>query len=131
MKRLTIAVPDGFSEAGRTQTTPRSMRMKGKLSAKDAAQLAAYYTHEGWVLVPRQWQPVNGDIGANGSSRNGFAPANGTGKVTMHGNGGGCVGCALSDASLFFASARAKAKANEFLTIDPTNYPVQKNATTP
>ena len=121
-----LTVVDGYSEEGWTELKPESMQVRGKLSADAAKQLQAYFTKEGWVLVPRGWNAVYGGIGANGTSRFEFAPASGVGKVTFYDSGGGCVGCALVDASLFFENARNQARENEFPITDRTSVPVSK-----
>lgn len=83
------------------------------LDARDAARLALWYSHAGWLLVPRGWRPTKGGVGADGSVVLLFLPDTGQGHVSYY-DPSACVGCAQHVASAFFAEARQDARANEF-----------------
>ena len=52
------------------------------LAARDAARLALWYSHAGWLLVPRGWRPTKRGVGANGSLVLLFLPDTGQGHVS-------------------------------------------------
>jgi hypothetical protein len=126
----TIRIPayqlterDGIHESGWNTATPDTLKIQGSFNPKFAAQLAAYFHANGWILVPRSWKVTKGTLGADGSSVVNFAPPMGEGHLTYW-SAGACMGCALSTASIFFPEARQSAKQNEFLFYNGTNVPM-------
>ena len=77
------------------------------------AQLAVYYYPGGWLLVPRDWQLARAGQGVDGSQVLVFAPSSGPGFL-RYVNAGACVGCAQSEAALFFPQAQQDAKDDGF-----------------
>ncbi|PNS07872.1 DUF4850 domain-containing protein [Solilutibacter silvestris] len=116
-----ITVVDGID--GWTTAKPESMKVDGaKLTATQAARLAAYATPSGWMLVPRDWKLLKGGVGADGSTAISFVPSSGNGHLDFY-DASACRGCAETPASLFFPEARADAQRDE--------YPVYERSATP
>lgn len=78
-----------------------------------------YGLPNGSVFVPKGWQLVNGGLGVNGSQTYTFVPKEGKGYFTYL-NTGACVGCAMSEASLFFPEAKENAEENDFMVYQPS-----------
>lgn len=78
-----------------------------------------YGLPNGSVFVPKGWQLVNGGLGVNGSQTYTFVPKEGKGYFTYL-NTGACVGCAMTEASLFFPEAKESAEKNDFMIYQST-----------
>ncbi|WP_373819516.1 DUF4850 domain-containing protein [Glaesserella sp.] len=87
------------------------------------SRLQLYAMPNGSILVPKDWQLINGGIGANGSVSYSFAPTQGNGYLTFY-DTSACIGCAQSAASVFFPEAYKDAQENGFLAYDSTNMPI-------
>lgn len=94
--------------------TLKSCSFNFKLDAQHAKQLKLLALPEiGLVLVPRNWQDVQANAGANGS---GFALAMSTDQkqaIELY-DSSFCVGCGLPDATLYFPELLKESLENEF-----------------
>ena len=87
---------------------PTSMTIKHTLDKKYANELAMYYfsAADRWIMIPKNWRLVTANVGANGSESITFLPPQGQkGYFQFWTNNGGCVGCGVNVASLFFKDA--------------------------
>ena len=96
-------------EFGRDNTETLS----SSASADALQQLAVYHHPNGWLLAPRDWQLVRAQLGVNGSEILAFAPQTGQGYL-LFSHAGACVGCAQSEAAVFFEEAKKDAQENDF-----------------
>jgi len=119
-----LTVQDGIEESGWSTATPETLKIQAHLDPKFAGRLAAYFHANGWILVPRNWKVTRGAQGADGSAVVNFAPPTRQGHLT-YSTTGACVGCAQSEASVFFPEARLSAKQNDFLFYNGTNVPMK------
>lgn len=96
----------GYSDKDYETTTAENFKIPKALDKKLQKELVAYSFDGRWILIPKNWHFVEAGVGANGSRAIAFAPPTGqTGHFTYWTNSGGCVGCALDSASLFFKEA--------------------------
>ena len=123
MPAYAITVVDGID--GWTTAQPGTMKIVGaKLTAAQAARLAAYATPSGWMLVPRDWKLLAGGVGADGSTAITFVPSSGQGHFDFY-DASACRGCAETPASLFFPEARADAKRDEYSVYEKSATPLK------
>lgn len=105
--------------------TYQTRSIKAKLKVEHLRQLDLYAMPNGIVFVPKNWVLVAGGIGQNGSLSYTFVPpAEGNGYLTFYHNGG-CVSCAMENASLFFTEAAKDAKEHDFNTYTSSNFPLK------
>lgn len=116
------SMSSGYAESGISQFIPDQLSLPISLKPAIAKQLAAYYHQDGWIFVPRTFRLTQAGVGANGSSSLLFQDHQ-QGYLHYHSTGA-CVGCALAEASVFFAEAVAEAKAGEFLYYAKTSTPI-------
>jgi len=94
--------------------TPKSCSFNFKLDAQHAKQLKLLALPEtGLVLVPRNWQDVQANAGANGT---GFALAMSPDQkqaIELY-DSSFCVGCGLPNATLYFPELLKESVENEF-----------------
>jgi len=94
--------------------TPKSCSFNFKLDAQHAKQLKLLALPEtGLVLVPRNWQDVQANAGANGT---GFALAMSPDQkqaIELY-DSSFCVGCGLPNATLYFPELLKESLDNEF-----------------
>lgn len=96
----------GYSDKDYETTNPDTLTLAKSLDKKWQNELVAYSFDGHWILIPKNWQFVHAGVGANGSRAIAFAPPTGqNGHFTYWTNSGGCYGCALWEASLFFKQA--------------------------
>lgn len=119
-----LSVQGGIEDSGWSTATPDTLEISGHLDPRVAARMVAYYSANGWILVPKGWKVTRGAQGVDGSGAISFAPATGQGHLTYR-TAGACVGCAQSTASVFFPEAHRSAKENGFLFYDGTNVPLK------
>ncbi|WP_424407982.1 DUF4850 domain-containing protein [Pasteurella sp. PK-2025] len=102
-----------------------------KLNAATLAQFDVYAMPYGqMLLVPQNWQLVDGGVGANGSTSYVFAPKKGKGYFKYY-HAASCMGCAMMSASALFPEARKDAQDNDFLFYEGTNIPTHQVHLTP
>lgn len=96
----------GYSDKDYETTVPKNFKINKPLDKKLQTELVAYSFDGRWMLIPKNWRFVEAGVGADGSRAIAFAPPTGqNGHFTYWTNSGGCVGCALDSASLFFKEA--------------------------
>ena len=98
--------------------------VQSKVRAEVLNRLELYAMPNGSVFVPKGWQLLKGEIGANGSVTYTFIPSKGEGYLSFY-DASACVGCAQIAASVFFPEAYAEAKENDFTVYDSTNLPME------
>lgn len=108
-----VDLPQAAGDAAWTHDRPESLELDAALDRRHASRLALWYSHAGWLLVPRSWKPAKGGVGANGSVALLFLPSAGEGHLSYY-DPSACIGCAQLAASAFFPEARADARRNEF-----------------
>ncbi|MFB6349062.1 DUF4850 domain-containing protein [Moraxella sp. ZJ142] len=85
---------------------PSSLYIDKKLDAAYKTQVAVYYFHYQWFLIPKNWRLISANIGMGGRAWIVFAPPKGQkGYFQWWINYGGCERCVLSFASYFFKQA--------------------------
>lgn len=119
-----LTVLDSIEDSGWSTVAPETLKVQGHLDPKFAGRLTAYFHTNGWMLVPQSWKVTRGAQGVDGSAVVSFAPPTGQGHLT-YSTAGACVGCAQSNASIFFPEARRSAKENDFLFYNGTNVPIK------
>lgn len=75
---------DAEPDEGASPCVAHVLVLDAALDARDAARLALWYNHAGWLLVPRGWRPTKGGVGANGSVVLLFLPDTGHGHVSYY-----------------------------------------------
>lgn len=104
----------------KTPVTPFST----KLNAEILEQFDLYAVpFEKMILVPKNWQLLNGGVGVNGSISYVFTPKTGKGYLSYY-HAGACVGCAMISASAFFPEAQKDAKEHDFAAYTATVPPL-------
>jgi hypothetical protein len=109
----SVAMVSGAQEGFET-FKPETGRLDAHIKPEFADQLAAYGTPKGTILVPRNWSLRKALHGANSSTYMLFAPDESGQTYLSISDAGTCVGCAETDASLYFDEARKQAKDDEF-----------------
>ncbi|HDR1219367.1 TPA: DUF4850 domain-containing protein [Pasteurella multocida] len=106
----------------KTPVTPFST----KLNAEILEQFDLYAVpFEQMILVPKNWQLLNGSVGVNGSISYVFTPKIGKGYLSYY-HAGACVGCAMISASAFFPEAQKDAKEHDFAAYTATVPPLSQ-----
>jgi|SRR5580765_1516994 len=119
-----LTVTDASADDGWTTGAASSRRINNaKLTAAQAARLAAWATPGGWILLPRDWKPMAGGVGMDGSTAITFVPPSGQGHFDYY-DASACVGCAETSASLFFPEARRDAKRDGFIAYERSATPL-------
>lgn len=105
---------------------PKACNFSFKLTATQAQQLAVYQVAGlGWFLAPRHWKTIEANMGPSGIAALVMLSPDRKQYLTMD-NSSACVGCALSNASLFFPAAAGEARKNEFLGYEASNVALKK-----
>lgn len=110
----SLSMPSGSTDGLQT-FTPQSRQLDMEIKPEIAAQLDAYAYSEGIILVPKNWTIMTAGAGADGSTSLLFAPDKSGQSYLAFESAGACIGCAYSDASVYFDEARKLAKREDFL----------------
>lgn len=94
---------------------PGERKLDLRIKPELAAKLDAYTFQMGYFLVPKGWKPLMASEAADGGFYILFAPDMSGKSYASINNTGPCAGCAYTDASLYFKSAREEAQNDEFL----------------
>ena len=94
--------------------TPKSCRFNFQLDAQHAKQLKLLALPEtGLVLVPRNWQDVQANAGANGTGFALIMSPDQKQAIELY-DSSFCVGCGLPNATLYFPQLLKESLENEF-----------------
>jgi len=117
----SLSMNSGRTASGPEKFEPKTSKLNFTLKNEISYQLAAYAHNEGIILVPKSWAARSAGIGVDGSMYLLFGPEKPDGSYMLYSSTGACVGCAESDASLYFDEARRRAKDNEFMFYRKSN----------
>lgn len=117
----SLTLTSGFSESGWATTEAEDLTINESIQPELSATLAAYRQPHGWIVVPKEWRPIMGEWGANGSVSLMFAPNEKSESYLTYFDAGSSVGLVESAASVFFEKGRMAAQKNEFPYYTKTN----------